>query len=895
MGAKTAKIIKHALFLMRKYPSYKYAIDSVMSVEYFKLHYPEMFEELKQRVKEKRVELMGGTIIAPDTMMPNGESLVRQYLYGTQYFKKHFGIESKVSYYLDSFGQTPQLPQILKKAGFEYHIFWRGARNLNLPSEFMWKGLDGSKILTHWLYGSYTWFCLPFTGTILPPFSPFAPIPLTPNVIPQNFKVYEILKKIFPPIKYVVQWLNKMNAGVNLIGADMGGLPFTIYNRLKRATTNNIFILNGTDNIPPSSNIVDVVEYFQRKSKKFNIKLAIPSEFLNAMKKSLKKIGVIGPHEFSGVPDKFPGTFNNRVRLKQKIRSLEHQFYLTELMCTLAGIFGEYEYPLEKTSKAICRILCCDFHDGICGCCVDAAYIHMLKMLKLSELQLKKHFNTAFNAFSSLVDISSIRESSDPLLVFNPLSVNRTEVARIKYNKQTSKMLIKDENGREIPFQRNHLNSDGEEYVFIASEIPSVGYKVYCIEEPELESEPNEHLTEELGKYGLNYRCTNELVTLENERFILTFENNKILSIKDNKNDFTLYSSKFYINDLRLHSDRADSYLNGRDPKKFDVTTENRLEIIEHGPVRIVIELKSKLKCTSKKFSKPTNDITQYIILYNFDIPRIDFITKFKNNIKNCRIQACFPVNFKNPKFHSEVPYGFYERDIKPRIGRSWEDFKPKFSQYDRVFPVINWMDASQSRENKGFSIINNGLVENEIGESRDYLYLTLLKSTGYVGNVFPGSVPMVLGPFYSIPKAFELGDHEFQYSLYFHNGDLESNNIAVQALKHNIPLITKRINESKGILSNVENFIKIEPNTFLITVIKKPEVPTTGNMIIRLLNTLNKSNNGKITLATKIKSVEEVNLLERPIKSIDIIDGKRFNFSANPQEILTFSLRLEK
>ena len=71
MGAKTAKIIKHALLLMRKYPDYKYAIDSVMSVEYFKLHHPDMMDELKQRVKEKRVELMGGMIIAPDTMMPS--------------------------------------------------------------------------------------------------------------------------------------------------------------------------------------------------------------------------------------------------------------------------------------------------------------------------------------------------------------------------------------------------------------------------------------------------------------------------------------------------------------------------------------------------------------------------------------------------------------------------------------------------------------------------------------------------------------------------------------------------------------------------------------------------------------------------------------------------------
>ncbi|MHA1149401.1 MAG: glycoside hydrolase family 38 C-terminal domain-containing protein [Promethearchaeota archaeon] len=896
MGAKTAKIIKHALMIMRKHPIYKFAIDSVMSVEYFKLHYPDMFNELKQRVKENRIELMGGMVIAPDTLMPNGESLVRQVLYGSNYFKKHFGIDSKIGYLLDSFGQTPQIPQILKKAGFELFIFWRGAKNRNLPSEFYWRALDGTKILTHWLSRSYTWLTPPFIGTILPPIFPFACLPGTINVVPQNFKVYELMKKIFPPIKLIIRRLSRLKIGVDLIGGDIScGLPYTVRKRLHHATTNNIFVLNGTDNIPPSSNIVDVVPYLNRKMKGYNIRIGLPSEFLESLKKSLKKIGVIGPYEFGGAPDKFPGTFNNRVRLKQKIRSLENLFYLTELLCTLAANYSDYPYPLEEISKAIRRILCCDFHDGICGCCVDAAYIHMMKMLKLSELQLKRNFNEALNRFSALVETPTIRKSTTPILVFNPLSAAITGIAAITYKKISSKMLIKDENGKKIPFQRNTLNLEEEEYFLLASEIPSIGYKVFSIEEPSLESEPPEDLTKELEKYGLHYRCTDELVTLENERFILTFENNKILSIKDKKNDFTIKSTKFYINDLRLHSDRADSYLNGCDPKKFDVTDENKLDIIEYGPVRIVIEIKSKLKCSSKKLSNPINEIVQYIILYNFDISRIDFITKFKNNIKNCRIQACFPVDFKNPKFHSEVPYGFYERDIKPRIGKSWEDFRPKFSHYDRVFPVINWMDASYPQGKRGFSIINNGLVENEIGENRDYLYLTLLKSTGYVSNIFPGSVPMVLGPFYAIPKAFELGKHEFHYSLLFHDGELENNNIPLEALKHNIPLITKKLENTENTLSKVEELIKIEPNTFVITCIKKPEDLYTGDIVLRILNTSNKTHNGKISLAQKLQSVDLVNLIEAPLKSLNVVDGNAFNFTSNPQEILTFSIKLKK
>ncbi|MHA1273822.1 MAG: glycosyl hydrolase-related protein [Promethearchaeota archaeon] len=905
MGAKTAKIIKHTLLLMRKYPEYKFVIDGVMSIEYFKLHYPKMLDELRQRVKENRIELIGGMIVAPDTLMPNGESLVRQVLYGINYIKENFGIIPKIAYLIDSFGQTPQLPQILKKAGFEYFIFWRGANNRLLPSEFYWRAPDGSKILTHWLYRSYTWLVPPFTATILPPIFPFAPVPLTLNFIPQNFKVYEILKKVFPPIKYFIRFLNRFGMGVEIIGADMtGGLKFTIKRRLERATTNNIFILNGTDNLPPSSNIIDVVRDYQKNSMKFNVKIALPSEFLKTIKNSGKKFGIIGPYEFSGLPDKFPGTYSNRIRLKQKIRSLENLFYLTELFASLAKIYEDKEYPLKSIQKAIIRILCCDFHDGICGCCVDAAYNQMLKMLKLSELQLSKIYRHSIQSLINIIDTSDIPKNSIPIIIFNPLSFSRTDIARIHCDFKEGSLKIIDDLGHEIPFQKDNLSESGKDYIFIAKDIPSIGYKLFYImptdsKNIKAKNNSNEIITN-LNKESdfkqqieAQYRCNNELITLENDRFILTFENNKLLSIKDKKHEFTIRSSEFYINDLRIHSDRSDSYLHSKTPKKFGVTYSNSLEIIEQGPVRTVIRIISKLKCPGKLFSKQINQIIQYIILYNFNIPRIDFITEFKNKIKNCRIQACFPVNFKAPKFHSEVPYGFYQRDIKPSIGKSWEEFKKRFAHYDRIFPVINWMDASSLREKKGISIINYGLPEYEIGENRDYIFLTLLKSTGYIATLFPGAVPMVLGPFYSIPKAFELAEQKFHYSIYFHNGDFKEHNLPKISLSHNIHLITERVRAKNTILPKKIEFIKIEPNNFIINAVKMSE-NNTKEMIIRVLETSNKISKGRIKFDKEIETVHLVNLLEEPIKKLKILSGNAFEFDSKPQEILTFSIKFK-
>jgi alpha-mannosidase len=81
MGAKNARLIKEALLLMRNYPGYKYIIDSAMAVEYFRLHQPGMMNELVRRVAEGRIELMGGMVVAPDTLLSCTPILARDAIF----------------------------------------------------------------------------------------------------------------------------------------------------------------------------------------------------------------------------------------------------------------------------------------------------------------------------------------------------------------------------------------------------------------------------------------------------------------------------------------------------------------------------------------------------------------------------------------------------------------------------------------------------------------------------------------------------------------------------------------------------------------------------------------------------------------------------------------------
>src|SRR5215211_824412 len=100
---------------------------------------PAMFEEIRERVREGRWEIVGGWWVQPDCNIPGGESFVRQGLYGQRYFLEKFGVMARVGYNVDSFGHHAMLPQILKQSGMDYYVFTRPSpQEKGLPSRLFW-------------------------------------------------------------------------------------------------------------------------------------------------------------------------------------------------------------------------------------------------------------------------------------------------------------------------------------------------------------------------------------------------------------------------------------------------------------------------------------------------------------------------------------------------------------------------------------------------------------------------------------------------------------------------------------------------------------------------------------------------------------------------------------
>ena len=143
--------IVKALYLLKKYPDYRFVLDQMCYVRPFLERYPSEVPAFRKFLQEGRLQIAGGTDTMHDNNMPSGESIARQYLLGKWYFRDALGYDVTTGWGLDTFGHNAQMPQILKLAGMKSYWFQRGVPTIDTPSEFAWRGLDGTQIPAFWL------------------------------------------------------------------------------------------------------------------------------------------------------------------------------------------------------------------------------------------------------------------------------------------------------------------------------------------------------------------------------------------------------------------------------------------------------------------------------------------------------------------------------------------------------------------------------------------------------------------------------------------------------------------------------------------------------------------------------------------------------------------------
>jgi alpha-mannosidase len=151
---KCSRTFATVLKYMEQYPDYRYVQSQPQLYAFVKEHYPALYARIKEAIIAGRWEAQGGMWVEADCNIPSGESLVRQFLYGTRFFRDEFGVESTVLWLPDVFGYSAALPQILKGCGIDYFMTAKINWNQTNPfphHTFTWEGIDGSQVLTQFL------------------------------------------------------------------------------------------------------------------------------------------------------------------------------------------------------------------------------------------------------------------------------------------------------------------------------------------------------------------------------------------------------------------------------------------------------------------------------------------------------------------------------------------------------------------------------------------------------------------------------------------------------------------------------------------------------------------------------------------------------------------------
>ncbi|MCS7062154.1 MAG: glycoside hydrolase family 38 C-terminal domain-containing protein, partial [Anaerolineae bacterium] len=149
---KCYRTFSTALRYMEDYPFYIFGCSQAQQWEWMKEHHPALYEKMKAKAKAGQFVPVGGTWVEPDCNLPNGESLVRQFLFGQRFFMHELGIRCIEFWNPDVFGYSGALPQIIRGAGMKYFLTQKLSWNqFNKPisSTFIWEGIDGSRVLTH--------------------------------------------------------------------------------------------------------------------------------------------------------------------------------------------------------------------------------------------------------------------------------------------------------------------------------------------------------------------------------------------------------------------------------------------------------------------------------------------------------------------------------------------------------------------------------------------------------------------------------------------------------------------------------------------------------------------------------------------------------------------------
>lgn len=495
---------KSALDRMEEDENFIFTCSSSIFYEWIEKNNPEMFNQIVQRVKEGRWEIVGGWLIQPDCNIPSGESFVRQGLYSQRYFREKFGIMANTGYNVDSFGHHGNLPQILKKSGMDNYVFMRPMPvEKGLPSRiFNWKSQDGSTVLA-----------------------------------------YRI------PFEY------------NSSGKELDKFVNRLDNELKDGY-DELMLFYGVGNHgggPTKENIKSIYELNSRED--------LPTLEMSSVKKFFDNVRMNStefPVVESDLQHHASGCYSVHSKIKKDNRKSENLLTTAEKWSSVSKVVENQAYP-DDFDKAWKGVLFNQFHDILAGTSIKTAYDDASYLTGEAMAIGQRNLNYAIQSISWDIKIDQ-DVTMKPIVVFNPHCFEGDMAIELEVRGLSNdKFVLRDENGECVEAQRvkSEATAGGQSKLLFVAKMPSLGYRVfklYCNQEeaPKYENVSISNNTIENEKYRLEFSKSTGYMTSfydkKNQLEILRREGARLAVIEDKSDTWSHNIFKFdkELGDMQL-------------------------------------------------------------------------------------------------------------------------------------------------------------------------------------------------------------------------------------------------------------------------------------------------------------------------------------------------------
>lgn len=584
---------------------FKFLIEQVYLLEQLEKLKPDLFKKIRKAIKEDKIEIVDGSYIMPDLMIPEGETLIRGILVGKRYAKETFGKKIPVAYAADSFGLNAQMPQIYRKSGYNWLVFRRGLPRLigQKVSEFMWEGLDGTRIPTHWM-----------------------------------------------PLGYRA-------------GLEMDKWEEAVHKLTILATTGIVYLPCGSGGVPPQYETPEKVREWNERHVDSTMVIATPSSFFNHFDKEKKFLPVFSGELYSvELEDVFPDVVSSRISLKLAIKESEDNLLLAEKLAALAYLKGT-QYP-DKAMKSLWKkMLFLANHDVMPSSGIDEIYEEAWDYIGTIKDQSKDIITAAANQIVK----SGEKAGNDCIAVFNPYNWQVTDWVQEEFNFENGPDHEQGvfSHGKEIPSEIIEKEVDEKGRIKkiklgFMSTVRALNHNVYKL------NMRTETFIKKISILDDQVVHTPffDLRVEEKTGIMTVFDHDGRLLLKGNE---VIIDEE--LGDLYFHSQILEGVIASESGEgvKFGAFKPEPISI-EQGLLRTVITYKSAYYCLrwpyyltekfgSHLYRQKTLSLTKKVIIYE-DIPRIDFVMKVNLIQPHVRLRLKFDTGMVIPQYTRQTQFG---------------------------------------------------------------------------------------------------------------------------------------------------------------------------------------------------------------------------------------------